>query len=135
MQSCLIKHYTTCWTLKERRYLGFLDQKHFIANYKNVMCIVLQNHCRISSNKRLRRWVNFEALRCDSYWRAVLKRGRHLLQSKKNYSYEILKLCNFLSVSNNKQPSLWYLILYIPCIRTNMFFPFFIVFILVSYLF
>ena len=45
--------------------------------------------------KCLRCLLNFKALRCGNYWRVVLKRGRRLFQSKRNYSYEISKLCDF----------------------------------------
>ena len=36
---------------------------------------------RISSNKRPRRLLNFETVRCSADYRAVLIRGRHLFQS------------------------------------------------------
>ena len=54
---------------------------------------------------------NSEALRCDTYWTAALKRGRRLFQSQTNYSCEISKLYNFFFPSNSS--------------RTTLFFPFF----------
>ena len=48
---------------------------------------------RNSSNRRL---FNFEALRSNGYWSAVLKRGRCLFENRKNYSYQISNLYHVL---------------------------------------
>ena len=61
---------------------------------------LLFTYC-IFSNKRPRHLVNFEGLKCSANWRTALERGSRLFQSKKNYSYEISKLCNFIFSSNN----------------------------------
>ena len=62
----------------------------------------LENEYCISSNNRPQRICNLEAFRCCANWRTALKTGRPLLLSKRNYSHEISKLCNFLFSSNNK---------------------------------
>ena len=55
---------------------------------------VLENKYCISCNKRPWRSFNFEALKCDTYFRVALKKGRRLFQSNRNYSHGVLKLCN-----------------------------------------
>ena len=61
---------------------------------------LLFTYC-IFSNKRPRDLVSFEGLKCSANWTTALERGSCLFQSKKNYSYKISKLCNFIFSSNN----------------------------------
>ena len=44
----------------------------------------------------------------------LIKRARHLFQSRRNNSYEISKLCNFRFSNNNKSLPLGYICLNIP---------------------
>ena len=52
----------------------------------------------ISARRQL---FNFEAFRCDTYKRAVLKKGSHFFQSKTSYWYGVSKLCHCLFPNNN----------------------------------
>ena len=72
------------------------------------------------------RLFNFEALRKYAYWRAALRRGRHLFQSKKSYSNEISKPLHCLFPNNNKYLPIWYIILYIPDLIIVSIFPLFV---------
>ena len=65
--------------------------------YKNSF-----NTHRISSNKRPRRLLNFETVRCAAYYRAALIRGRRLFQSWENEQYWMSKPCHILSQNKNE---------------------------------
>ena len=65
--------------------------------------IFFKDKYRVCSNKCSRSLLNFEALKCDGYWRVVINRERDLFLSKNSNSYEILKLCHFLFLGNDKQ--------------------------------
>ena len=45
--------------------------------------------------------LDFGALKCSAYRRAELKRGRRLSQSKRNYFWEISRLCELTITINN----------------------------------
>ena len=93
-----------------------------------------QFYCyRVSAIKRLRRLLNFKAVRRSAYWKAALKRGSRLFQGQIKYSHEILKLTNFLFSVNNQELLLRYKTLYNS--KTTNYFQFFIGYMLAPYIF
>ena len=86
------------------------------------------NYC-VSFNKRAPdAYLISKPLMNGAFWKAVLQRGRCLLQRKKSYSYEILKISHCLFSDSNKLLPLWFTALYIPVL--HFFFSLFHCFIL-----
>ena len=75
---------------------------YFESNVLNVSAI--RDHCadiiwrlkyHLFSNKWTLCWYNFKVSRCGAYWKAVIKRGRRLIQSQINHSQEFQNLVLF----------------------------------------
>ena len=57
---------------------------------------------QIFTKKRPRHLLNFQVLKCGTYWRATHNRGWGLFQSKISYSHEIKKFSHFIFPNNSK---------------------------------
>ena len=53
----------------------FIVNFEYISHIFQVLILINFNMYCICSNKRPRRIVNFEALRCDTHWRSAVKEG------------------------------------------------------------
>ena len=60
----------------------------------SFILVVWSLHSRTSSDKRPQCSFKFEASRCDTYRRELLKRGRHFFQSEKSHSYGTSNFCH-----------------------------------------
>ena len=77
-----------------------LNKKQWFRDYLHFSNRLIKY--QIFTKKRSRHLLNFQVLKCGTYWKVTLNRRRGLFQSKISYSQEIKKFSHFIFPNNSK---------------------------------